>query len=227
MDVVSRMVILSAFAAGGYAGGQRPPVPSNLDRTQTSKMPDTSRKCGCCGLPLDSIPFDIAFPYPVPYYGVPEGEREKRVQLASKSGSADWAIIDGFPSAFPKGTKHPSRLHLIRGVMLVPLKDRPGESFGWGLWVEVAEADFKRYYELKKVKKVDALKEAPFRGLLRTWPRNYPEFASDEVMVYLGKATARPEFRPTTFDDRMYQEHRDGITVARWHQIVRELLPTK
>ncbi|MFL5439293.1 MAG: DUF2199 domain-containing protein, partial [Myxococcales bacterium] len=77
-----------------------------------------------------------------------------------------------------------------------------------------------RYLQLYEV---DAADEPPFRGMLATSPPNYPDILDAQVDVRLGTAKARPQFHPTTFDNPLFREHRDGISTERWHQIIAEI----
>jgi len=165
-------------------------------------MKDSDRICSCCGKRLEGVPTDMAYRRPVHYLRVPEAERAKRVY-----DTDDFCVID-------------ASVFLIRGVLRVPLIDQPGRFFAWGLWAAVARESFERYLELYEV---DAEDEPPFRGSLAVSPPNYPDLLGGEVMIRLRTAKERPDFHPTSFDHALFREHRDGISTARWHQIITEI----
>jgi hypothetical protein len=158
-----------------------------------------SRICGCCGKLLDQVPSDFAYRRPIHYFAVPEAERATRVKE-----NDDLCVID-------------DQIHLIRGVMFVPIVDLPGQQFGWGFWAAVSPRSFARYMDLYDS---DGSDEPRFRGLLAVSPPNYPDLLDAEVEVQLGPSTQRPTFHPTTFEHPLFQEYRDGITIERWHQII-------
>jgi hypothetical protein len=158
-----------------------------------------SRICGCCGKPLDEVPSDFAYRRPMPYFMVPEEDRATRVQE-----NDDLCVID-------------EKIHLIRGVMFIPIVDLPGHSFGWGFWATVSRRSFQRYLELYDS---DGSDEPRFPGLLAVSPPDYPDLLDAEVEVQLGPSTQRPTFHPKSFEHPLFQEYRDGITIERWHQII-------
>lgn len=165
-------------------------------------MNDSERTCSCCGKRLEGIPTDMAYRRPVHYFRVPEAERATRIYETD-----DFCVIDG-------------EIFLIRGVLRIPLIDQPGRSFTWGVWAAVAREHFERYLELYEV---DAEGEPLFRGSLAVSPPIYPDLLGAEVMVRLRRAKERPDFHPASFDHPLFREHRDGISTARWHQIIAEI----
>src|SRR5262245_56677954 len=165
-------------------------------------MKESERTCGCCGKRLEGIPTDMAYRRPVHYFRVPEAERARRIYETD-----DFCVIDG-------------ETFVIRGVLRIPLLDQPGRFFTWGVWAAVAREHFMRYLELYEF---DAEDEPPFQGTLAVSPPIYPDAFGAQVMVRLRLTKERPEFHPTSFENPLFREHRDGITIPRWHQIIAEI----
>jgi hypothetical protein len=159
-------------------------------------------KCDCCGQEKDQIPTDFGYRRPAHYFLVPEAERAQRVKH-----SDDLCVVD-------------DKLFVIRGVLYVPIVDLPGEQFGWGFWASVSPRSFQRYLDLYDG---DGSSEPRFRGLLAVSPPGYPDLIDSEVEVQLGPSSKRPTFHPSSFEHPLFQEYRDGITVERWHQIIKAI----
>src|SRR5215813_12084819 len=61
---------------------------------------------------------DMAYRRPVHYFRVPEADRAKRIYETD-----DFCVID-------------RETFVIRGVLKIPITDRPGHYFTWGVWAE-------------------------------------------------------------------------------------------
>jgi hypothetical protein len=144
---------------------------------------------------------EFAFHRPVHYFNVPEDERARRVR-----DSDDLCVIDG-------------KIFFVRGVMNIPVVDQPGRWLGWGVWAWIGRRDFIRFCEGSER---GAIGE-PFRGRMAVSPPIYPNLLGAEVRIAPQEGTLRPVFEPASFEHPLFREHRDGITTARWHQIVTEI----
>src|SRR5882724_3122574 len=86
-----------------------------------------SFRCRSCDEIHDGLP-DVGWQKPDPLFGVPEEERDSRVQLTE-----DTCIIDDAE-------------FFIRGVIEIPINGE-AESFGLGVWVSQKRENFFKYVE--------------------------------------------------------------------------------
>lgn len=131
---------------------------------------------------------------PLSYYGVPEEERARRCDLGS-----DDCVID-------------KQQYFVRGCIEIPVQGET-ESFSWGVWVSLSEANFLlwlKYFGEEKRSQV-----GPFFGWLNAWLKPYPDTIGLKTMVHLRDDGIRPyvELEPT--DHPLAIEQRTGITVER------------
>jgi len=112
----------------------------------------------------------------------------------------------------------------VRGVLSVPINGTDN-VFGWGLWVRVAPGDFKRVLDSWNL---DASHEPPFDAVLAAEIPGYDGLDGEPVSVRLGTQKERPRFtmKPES-THKIAAEQRSGITIARAHEIVRMVLPSK
>jgi hypothetical protein len=83
--------------------------------------------CTSCGQTHEGLP-DIAFGQPGYSYGIPEEEREQRVQL-----DTDLCVVD-------------EEYYFIRGIVEIPIQGQ-NETFGIGAWVSQKRENFEIYKE--------------------------------------------------------------------------------
>ncbi len=126
--------------------------------------------CQTCGKEHDQWPPDQAAKRPDEIWDLPESERAARAKE-----SDDFCMLD-------------EARFFIRAVLPVPLLDRNG-SWGLGLWVEVSEADCRRYYQLYDV---DSAEEPGFPGRIANALSSFPDALGLDVHVRLGPASKRP-----------------------------------
>lgn len=86
-----------------------------------------SFKCGVCGQAHDNVAMDVAFGMPDPFFRLGRRERDRRGQVTTDL--CQYTDAEGRERFF------------VRGVLLVPVPEA-GDSFAWGFWFEVSEADF-------------------------------------------------------------------------------------
>jgi hypothetical protein len=159
-------------------------------------------KCSICGKEHDQV-MDLAFQKPEDYFRVPERLRNWKIKLTS-----DLCTID-------------NRVFLIRGVLPIPVMDNP-QGFRWGVWAAVDKASFRRYKELWNV---DGTNEPTFAGTLANVFPIYPETYGLELDVQLHTAKERPSYHLRPSDHLLYAEQKDGITMARVHEILETAMP--
>ena len=70
----------------------------------------------------------------------------------------------------------------------------------------------------------DASQEQPAEGVLANTPAGYDDLGTQAVLLRFGTSTERPTLHLRPSDHRLYHEQRDGIDVARLHELV-ELQP--
>lgn len=165
----------------------------------------TDMLCSSCGKQhSDQLPLDIAYRRPAHYFMVPETERKRRIRE-----SDDLCVID-------------DRQFLVRGVLYVPILGTSA-SFGWGFWSLVPEEKFRI---IVRRWKEDASDEPVFEGTLSVDPPGYEGLLGQPVTVQLGSVKSRPQFTfPNSARHLLAREQRDGISLARAHEIVRMALP--
>jgi hypothetical protein len=107
--------------------------------------------------------------------------------------------------------------HFIRCLLCVPFTERAG-YLGWGVWVEVAVADFVRYGELYDV---DARGEPPKRGVLANAILGYEDAARESVSIQFGDGSDRPELTTDTDSgSSLAVDQRRGYDDLKYHQIL-------
>ena len=160
-------------------------------------------RCGYCRKEHGDLPPEIAHRRPLDFFDVPDAERAARIW-----DTDDVCVIDG-------------KLFLVRGHLPITVRD-DDVPFGWGLWAQVSEADFRRYLALWEV---DATSEPPLAGKLSAEFPEYEPLYLHPCELWLGRANQRPRIRLHPSENRMYREQEDGITADRRHAIIRNLMP--
>jgi hypothetical protein len=144
----------------------------------------------------DDLPH-MGMDYPDYYFGVPEEERERRVELTS-----DTCIID-------------QEDFFIRGVIEIPVQDYP-HPFGFGVWVSQKKENFYTYLENS-----DSEEIGPFFGWLSNNIAYYPEnTVSLQTMAHFRSGGLRPRIELEPTDHPLAIDQRNGITMAKAWEIV-------
>jgi len=113
-----------------------------------------------------------------------------------------------------------NRDFLVRGVIEIPVLDGP-ESFSWGVWVSLSEANYKRaaaaWNDPRRVNE-----PAYFGWLCNSLP-DYPETLNLKTMVHTREVGLRSliELEPT--DHPLAVEQRKGITMSRVREIAEKI----
>jgi len=139
---------------------------------------------------------------PVYYFGIPEGERDRRVEL-----TPDLCAIDG---------EH----FFIRGVVEIRVLDGP-EPFGWTVWCSLSRQSFERVQKMWRRRGRES--EPPYFGWLSTVLPVYPDTLNLRTNIHTREVGRAPlvELEPT--DHPLAVEQRTGITMERVREIA-ELL---
>lgn len=162
-------------------------------------------KCAVCNEEHDELPMDIAYSRPQHYFEIPEAERERRAWF-NQDTNADVCVIDG--DAF-----------LIRAYLPIPVEGC-GE-LRHGVWVLVDESAFRKYATFEG----DGSSEPPFEGRVSSEIPGYPSTFLLDAEVQLGQASQRPRVHLKPSGHLLSTEQREGISMARVHEVVRAALP--
>lgn len=140
--------------------------------------------CSCCGETHDEMP-DIG--YRAPHYWTDPPR-------PGASLSSDLCVLDDD--------------RFVRGVLELPVLGT-NETFGWGVWVSLSQANFERYKELFADDPPPG--EAPYFGWLANKLPRYPDTLNLKSRVHLRSKTTRPmiELEPT--DHPLAVHQRRGI----------------
>jgi hypothetical protein len=149
-------------------------------------------RCATCGRVHDGLP-EVGFRRPDAIIALSKAERAECFE------NDDICVIPGVAGGESR--------HFLRCHLSVPLKD-VGTDWGWGVWVEISEADFEKARELWDV---DGSAEAPFRGVLANAIVAVPGSSGSGVTVQLGDETTRPGVHAE--DGPLARLQREGVTL--------------
>ena len=146
---------------------------------------------------------DFGADAPVPFYGIPQEERDAWCDL-----TPDICVID-------------EKEFYVRGCLEIPVVDGP-DSFVWGVWTSLSMQSFKRMFELWE--SPEGENEPPFFGWLCTSLPLYPTTLHLKTYVHTRSVGQRPfvELEPT--DHPLAIEQRNGIKMDRVREIAAALL---
>jgi len=158
----------------------------------------TSFICKTCGKTHEGLPTDRGWTLPDVVWAIPETERSDQARF-----NAD---LCQFGDRF-----------FIRCILKIQFKEQPG-YYGWGVWVEVSEADFYRYIE---VYDKDGSGEPMVPGSIANEMPAYPSTLGLPVMVQFQNSTSRPTVHlPSTSNHPLAAEQSAGIDYQRYHAIL-------
>ena len=149
-------------------------------------------RCATCGELHEGLP-DQAFDAPLHYAQIPEDERAARATLQS-----DFCTID-------------RRDFFVRGCLPIRIKGTD-DTFTWGVWVTLSEANFKRYWDLFEVDPPPP-GEGPYFGWLSNRLAGYPDTLNLKTHVHLRAGRQRPLIVLEPTDHPLAVHQRDGITM--------------
>lgn len=159
--------------------------------------------CSTCGEFHTELPMTFGADAPLPFYSIPEAEREVRCDLTT-----DICMID-------------QQEFYVRGCLEIPVIDGP-EPFVWGVWISLSIQSFRRMAELWESPERE--NEPPYFGWLCTSLPLYPTTLNLKTHVHSRPVGQRPfvELEPT--DHPLAVEQRNGITMDRVRAIAAALL---
>ena len=158
-------------------------------------------KCSKCSAWHVGFP-DVA--YSSPYYvaAIPEAERSKRLFLTN-----DLCVID-------------DKDFFIRCILLLPVHGIP-DTFGWGVWSTLSEANFLRY---QKHYDDDMADWPPMFGYLSNKLPDYPDTLSLHLSVQPQEKGARPHLTLEPSDHPLSLEQQNGIALDKVLHLVEPCL---
>ncbi len=154
-------------------------------------------KCSSCDEWHEGVPgFSTSAPYY--YFGIDEGERDRRCELTS-----DTCVID-------------DDTYFVRGSLELPVHGE-AEPFIWGVWVSLSEDSFSEY--MSKFESPERACLGPYFGWLSANLEVYPDTESLKTRLHPRELGTRPfiELEPT--DHPLAIEQRNGISIERVAEI--------
>ncbi|HYJ78298.1 MAG TPA: DUF2199 domain-containing protein, partial [Longimicrobiaceae bacterium] len=130
-------------------------------------------RCVTCHELHDLSDMHIGYGRPDAWFAVRPDEREARWEI-----DADLAALDG-------------EWFFIRGILPIPVHGEV-DSYAWGVWAAVNEADFRRYEE--RYTDPEGHLEPPCPGRIAIQLPGYPQTLGVPVTIRLGRDTERPSF---------------------------------
>ncbi|MBS0295343.1 MAG: DUF2199 domain-containing protein [Proteobacteria bacterium] len=107
--------------------------------------------------------------------------------------------------------------HFVRAVLPLPLVGWEGQTFAYGVWVSLAEPNFKRYVEQFDATVVD--ESQAWFGWLSTRLAGYPDTLLLKTDVHPRNDRQRPVVMIQPSEHTLYVEQRDGVTFDRLMEI--------
>jgi hypothetical protein len=151
--------------------------------------------CSKCGAEHDLSEIELSCDQPAACLEISNDERARRVATNEAA-----TVID-------EGT--PYTRFFLRGVIIIPVRgevDRDG--FGWGVWVEVSEADFERV--IKTWGNEDRASESPVPGRLANKLGSFPGTLGLPVQLRLQALGSAPEIDILAQDHALGAKQREG-----------------
>ncbi|GAA1180075.1 hypothetical protein F4556_006312 [Kitasatospora gansuensis] len=163
---------------------------------------DQHHTCSCCAENLDGPPFSYGSPAPV-------GWKRRYALRRDSELTADQCMIKG---------QH----FYVHGLIEIPVRDSE-EMFSWGVWVSLSEPNFARMHDLWEDPERE--QEPAYFGWLSTELPVYPESTLLlKTHVHTRAVGTRPLIKLEPTDHPLAVEQREGITVARVHELAALLM---
>jgi hypothetical protein len=163
--------------------------------------------CACCGQQQNGLPLDFFASAPDQWFNMPE----ERLSNPDNRLDENLCMIGG-------------KDFFVRGCVEVPIVDRE-EKFTLGLWVSVAEDNFKRVLDLWTA---EVENEPPMFGLLcndvSLYPASTPTLGL-KTSVRLRNNNQRPAITLEPTDHPFAADQRNGVSLAKVEEMVAALLP--
>lgn len=159
--------------------------------------------CAICGDVHDELPA-VAMATPLCWASASETERQTEFEL--NSDVCIWK----------------DQFFFVRGCLDVPMTDRAGEVFSFGVWVSLSRANFARYIEAYG----DPLRgqSAPLFGWLANRLPGYPDTLNLPSQVQMRDAGLRPSILLNVSEHPLVAQQRTGIPFAEAAAYVHEHL---
>jgi hypothetical protein len=135
---------------------------------------------------------------------IPRDEWDRRIEL-----STDQCIIDH---------EH----FFVRGCLEIPLIEKRGDVFVWGVWVSLSQSNFDRVHTLWHT--AGREREHPYFGWLCTALPCYSDTMYLKTDVQTRPVGERPLVKLQPCDHALYAEQRDGITMDRVQEFAEQIL---
>lgn len=156
--------------------------------------------CHCCGKHYNEIAMSYGTDAPVYVQSMNPSDIKNRVE-----GNSETCIVDG---------KH----FFVRGNILLPVIGT-NEFFGWGVWSTVSEENFDIILETWETEGRENIVKPAFGYLSTALP--YPNTINLNMLVHTAPVGERPNFELEPTNHPLAIEQRNGITMARVHEINR------
>lgn len=157
---------------------------------------DLGYSCGSCGEWHDELPLSYGAPFPEYWTDELAGDEASGL-------SEDQCVIKG---------EH----FFVHGLIEIPVTDA-GETFSWGVWVSLSQANYDRMSELWETEGRES--EPPYFGWLSTQLPYSPETLNLKTLLHTRAVGERPviELEPT--DHPLAVEQRTGISLDRVKEV--------
>ncbi|MEU4359945.1 DUF2199 domain-containing protein [Streptomyces virginiae] len=163
---------------------------------------DHHHACACCTEHGDGPPLSYGAPAPAAWK--PRYSRRRDSEL-----TADQCMIKG-------------RHFFVHGLIEIPVRDS-GDTFSWGVWVSLSEANFARTHDLWDDPARE--QEPPYFGWLSTELPAYPHSTLHlKTHVHTRAVGQRPLIEVEPTDHPLAIEQREGITTSRVRELADLLL---
>ena len=163
--------------------------------------------CSVCGEYHDELMLDIRMSYPEPVFELSEPERDERAEVGKDSCV--------FESA--DGSEH----FYVRALLEIRIPSL-GQSFGYGVWVEVDGPTYDRLGELWLDE--NGLEEPPFAGRLANELAPYKGTFGLPLMLQLRDVDRLPSAEVVESDHLLRAEQREGISETRAQELAATVL---
>jgi hypothetical protein len=153
--------------------------------------------CSTCGETHEGMPTDHAWTLPDDVWAVPKEERANKASFNSD--------LCQFGDRF-----------FIRCILQLPFKSQP-EYYGWGIWVELAAADFHHYV---KIFDEDGSAEPLVAASIANAIPGYPSTLGLPVHVQFQDSTSRPLVLVPEGSHPLFADQSSGLDDRRYHEIL-------